>query len=84
MTDSPPDLAPVVARPTFDVNDLVRAVVILVALAAVCYLAIVLANQAAAGGLLTLLAAATGYLFRGRVQTTDSSTPVVTNVPPVR
>lgn len=55
-------------------NDWVRAAVILLALGAVGYLAIVPGSQAAAGGLLALLSAGAGYLFRGRVQTSDTTT----------
>ena len=49
-------------------NAYTRALVIAVGLAAVVVLALWARSEAAQGALITLLAAATGYLFRGKVQ----------------
>lgn len=86
MSDPVPP-TPVVAKPTWDLNDVVRAAVILIALGAVTAALFVgdsTTRPQALTALITLLAAAAGYLFRGRVTTTDTTTPVVTNVANVR
>lgn len=85
MNDNPP--TPVVAKPTWDFNDVVKAVVVVSALAAVIALAFIGDSQIrlqAATALITLLAGASGYLFRGRVANTDNSIPVVTNIATMR
>ncbi len=53
---------------TDTINEWLRALVILIALGSVVALALWLHNDAASGGLLALLAAGSGFLFRGRVQ----------------
>lgn len=50
------------------VDAYVRSAVVLLGLLAVIFLATVAHNEAAGGALLTLLAAAVGYLFRSRIQ----------------
>ncbi len=56
---------------TDKLNDYVRAGFIAVVLVAVVALALWLRSEAAAGALLSGLAASAGFLFRGRVVTTS-------------
>ena len=56
-------------------NDVVGAVVGLVALAVVAYLAAFLKSEQAAGAVIALLAAAAGWLYRGRVEKTEPPPP---------
>jgi len=63
---------------TDKLNDIVRAAFIAVVLLAVVALALWLRSEAAAGALLSGLAAAAGYLFRGRVV---SPTGTITDQP---
>lgn len=62
------------AKPSF--NDVVGALLSVTALAVVAYLACVLKSEQSAGAIIALLAAASGWLFRGRVEKTESSPPV--------
>ncbi len=62
------------SKPTFD--EMLRGTVILVALLAVAFLAVAGGTQIAplaAGGLLTLLAAGAGYLFRSKLVPTSTT-----------
>jgi thiol:disulfide interchange protein len=61
-------------KPSF--NDIVGAILGLVALAVVAYLAAVLKSEQAAGAVIALLAAAAGWLYRGRVEKTEPPPPV--------
>lgn len=56
-------------------NDVVGAVVSLVALTVVAYLAAALKSEQAAGAVIALLAASAGWLFRGRVEKTEPPPP---------
>lgn len=83
----PTTTTPVTTKPPFDANDVIRGLVTLVALGGVVALAFIAAPpiaQQMATALTVVLAGAVGYLFRGRVQTTDSATPVVTPLRDVR
>jgi hypothetical protein len=53
-------------KPTF--NDVVGALLALLGLAVLAYLAIVFTSEQAEGALISLLSAAVGYLYRGRVE----------------
>ncbi len=53
-------------RPTF--NDVVGAVLAVAGLAVLAYLAIAFQSEQAEGALISLMAAAVGYLYRGRVE----------------
>lgn len=62
------------ARPSF--NDIVGAVLATAGLALLGYLAVAFQSEQAEGALISLLSAAVGYLYRGRVQApTDGEPP---------
>jgi hypothetical protein len=61
------------AKPSF--NDLIGALVGLVALAVVAYLAAFLKSEQAAGAVIALLSAAAGWLYRGRVEKVEPPPP---------
>ena len=56
-------------------NDLVGAIVGLTALIVVAYLAAFLKSEQAAGAVIALLAAAAGWLYRGRVEKVEPPPP---------
>ena len=64
--------------PTF--GDIVGAIMALAALGIVGYAAVMLRSEQALGAIMTLLAAAAGYWYRGKVQRPASPTPATNEV----
>lgn len=62
-----------VSRPTF--NDLVGAVLATAGLVLLGYLAVAFQSEQAEGALISLLSAAVGYIYRGRVQAPPGDEP---------
>ncbi len=60
-------------KPTF--NDVVGALLALMGLAVLAYLAIAFTSEQAEGALISLLSAAVGYLYRGRVEKQTDAPP---------
>lgn len=67
------------AKPAF--NDLVGAVLAVLGLAVLSYLAIAFTSEQAEGALISLLSAAVGYLYRGRVEKQEPAPPAPPEAP---